>query len=77
MLEPIIRNSARKHGISDESIRHAFQFFIAQFVGTDDLPLLIGPDQSGNLIEVGYVTDDQRIIIVHAMKARSKYRYKI
>ena len=35
--------------------------------------MLIGPDQAGNLFEIGVVSSDQGPVIVHAMPARRQY----
>ena len=71
MLAITIRNSARKHGISDDHIRHALHNHITQIIGSNDLPIVIGPDPAGNLIEVGFVVDDEIIVVIHAMRARN------
>jgi hypothetical protein len=38
-----------------------------------DFVMLVGPDQSGNLIEVGIVVTDDIEYAVHAMRARNQY----
>lgn len=73
MLEPVIHNSAKKHGISDENIRHAFHHFIRQVDETNEIEIVIGPDLYGNLMEIGYVVKDTKVIIIHSMKARHKF----
>jgi hypothetical protein len=35
--------------------------------------MFIGPDHAGNLYEIGVVGTDEGPIVVHAMRARSKY----
>lgn len=35
--------------------------------------MLIGPDQAGNLYEIGVVDTADGPLVVHAMTARSKY----
>jgi hypothetical protein len=35
--------------------------------------MLVGPDQSGNLIEVGIVVTDDIEYAIHAMRARNQY----
>jgi hypothetical protein len=35
--------------------------------------MVVGPDTSGRLIEIGYVDSSEARIIVHAMPARPKY----
>lgn len=57
-----IWDSARRHGISDDEIRHALGNFIAVADdpdGDDDVTLFLGAkDASGELIEVGDGTHD-------------------
>ena len=38
-----------------------------------DFVMLVGPDQSGNLIEVGIVVTDDIEYAIHAMRARNQY----
>lgn len=39
----------------------------------DDLTMLIGPDQSARLLEIGVAEAEGIEFIVHAMSARAKY----
>ena len=71
-MDPVILNSARKHGVADEDMLHAYQHPIRVF-GLDDLTMLIGPDRAARLIEVGLSTGDGVDFIVHAMPARPKF----
>ena len=67
--------SARRHGITDDDIRHAVDHAIGA-VTDDNEPgfvMLIGPDQAANLVEVGLVEADEIEFVVHAMAARAKY----
>jgi hypothetical protein len=50
-----IRSSARKHGISDDEIRHAIDNAIAAITRPEqpDFTMLIGPDATARLLEVG------------------------
>jgi hypothetical protein len=61
-VDPVILASARKHGIDDEDMLHAYRHPIRVF-DLDDLVMLIGPDSSARLLE----------FIVHAMAARPKF----
>ena len=74
MIEPLIVDSARKHGVTDDTILHAFNNPIRSEDLDDDMVMLVGPDQAGNLHEIGVVVTDDGPIIVHAMPARPKYR---
>jgi hypothetical protein len=44
--------SARKHGVSDDDILHAIDFALLAAEEDDGKVLYLGPDQSGNLLEV-------------------------
>lgn len=73
-----IHRSARKHGLSDRDITHAYDHALVQLdYDPDEHPprfALVGPDTAGNLIElVAFLADDQRIIVIHAMKARPHF----
>lgn len=52
--------SAHKHGISDDDMRHAFENAVASITVPDqpDFSMIIGPDESGRLLEIGVVADD-------------------
>lgn len=73
MKEPIIAPSARKHGVSDETIHHAFDHPIRAEDLDEGMTMLIGPDSAGNLFEIGVVSSHEGPVIVHAMPAREKY----
>jgi len=73
-----INASARRHGIEDADIRHA----ITQEVLSDDIDpeppvrrLHLGPDRSGNMLEVDTLHfDDGGVLAIHAMKLTKQYR---
>ena len=48
-MDPVVLNSARKHGISDSHMLHAYRHPIRVFA-MDDLVMLVGADQSGRLL---------------------------
>lgn len=73
VVEPLIAASARKHGVSDDDIIHAFNNPIRAEDVDEGLMMLIGPDHAGNLYEVGVVESEDGPIVVHAMPARLKY----
>ena len=73
MNQPRIVESARKHGVSDETILHAFNSPILIEDLDEGITMFIGPDHAGNFYEIGVVNTDGGPIVVHAMKARSKY----
>ena len=62
-----IHSAARKHDCADSDIHHAVEHrLVVNDVGDDDSPyrlLVIGPDQSGNLLEIiVLIFDDERRI---------------
>ena len=71
--DPIIEPSARRHGVPDDTILHAFYNAFRAEELYEGLAMLIGPDRAGNLYEVGVVRTDSGRRIVHAMRARPKY----
>jgi hypothetical protein len=70
---PLIATSARRHHIRDDDMIHAFNHPILVDELDDGFTMFIGPDQAGNLLEVGVVDSDDGPIVVHAMAARAKY----
>jgi hypothetical protein len=56
-VDPVIVGSARKHGIADEDMLHAYRNPIRAFE-SDGLVMLVGPDRNGALLEVGVVDAD-------------------
>ena len=71
-----IAQPARRHGVSDPDIWHAVRYAVREFE-RGDLLMLIGPDRTGALLEVGVLdaeSDDP--VIIHAMALRRTfYRY--
>ncbi len=71
-MDPVILDSARKHGVSDDDMLHAYQHPIRVF-RLDDLTMLIGPDRAARLLEIGLSIGEGVEFIVHAMPARPKF----
>ena len=71
-MDPVILASARKHGIRDDDMLHAYRNPIRVFV-MEDLTMLIGPDRAANPLEIGLATAEGIDFIVHAMAAREKF----
>lgn len=73
--EPIVLESAHRHGVSDEDMLHALRFAIRHITQADDMVMFIGPDPAGSLLEVGVVIWwGGELAIAHAMRpARTKY----
>lgn len=71
-----IADSARKHGVSDTSILHAWENAIKlaefEYDGEERL-LVIGPDSSGNLLELVAVPLTEPTRIIHADRLRPKF----
>ncbi len=70
-----IRPSAHKHGVSDDNIRHAIDNAIAAITRPEqpDFTMLIGPDTSARLLEIGIIETEDQDFVIHAMSARHKY----
>lgn len=70
-----IRPSARKHGISDDDIRHAINNAVAAITQPEqpEFSMLIGPAANAELLEVGVIETDDQDYVIHAMPARDKY----
>lgn len=72
-VEPIIAESARKHGVSDEDMLHAYANPARVFELDEGFTMLIGANQAAISIEIGVVDGAQAPVIVHAMRAREKF----
>ncbi len=71
MHDPVILPSARRHGIADDDILHAYRHPIVRL---DDPEIFVGGDRSGRLLEIGVsVSDGGDDTIIHAMPVRSKF----
>ena len=73
MDDPIIAQSAFKHGLTEDEIRHASRNPIRAWDLGDGFTMIVGPNQAAIFLEVGYVDGDQAHVIVHAMQARDKF----
>jgi hypothetical protein len=69
-----IEAGARKHDVSDDDMLHALRHHWRAFE-TDDpaVTMFIGPAMNAEPLEVGVVTDDDGLAIIHAMPARRKF----
>lgn len=66
--------SARKHGVTDIDMVHAFRNHWKAYATDDpDVTMFIGPARSGDPLEIGVVVDDDGVAIIHAMRARPKF----
>lgn len=65
--------SARKHGVRDADMLHAYRHRSESSTSTDS-PLLVGTDDSGRMLEVGVaVGDGVEFIVPPPMPAREKF----
>ena len=71
-MDPVIVASARKHGIADNDMLHAYRNPVRVFQ-IDDLVMLIGGDESGRMLEIGVAAAEGIEFIVHALPAREKF----
>lgn len=70
----MILHSARRHGIADKDILHAWRHPIKAWEMDEGLTMLIGPDRAARLLEIGVADSvDAGSVIVHAMRARAKF----
>ena len=68
--------SALKHGISRSSIESAVRMPMVQLPIAPDRDLLIGADQTGQLLELVVIDPDTDPAVIHAMPLRKKlYRF--
>ncbi|TFH68221.1 hypothetical protein [Cellulomonas sp. HD19AZ1] len=71
--EPIVLHSAYRHGVSEDSLRHALRNHVDLFDVGDGMTMVIGPNRSRGLIEVGVVERHDDLHVAHAMPARPKF----
>ena len=71
-MDPLIRPAARRHGISDADILHAYRnaFDAYEF---DDAAMIIGGDRSGRPLELMVRTRGSAPEVFHAMPARPRF----
>lgn len=69
-----VHPSARKHGLDDQTIRALWATWMEQCWLEDDRPgrlLRICMDDAGRAFElIGIVFDDERVLVIHAMRLR-------
>ena len=71
-MDPVILAGARRHGVQDHDMLHAYRNPLRVF-DLDDLTMLVGPDQSARLLEIGVASAESIDFIVHAMPARPRF----
>lgn len=66
-----ITDSARRHGVADEAIRHAVTNAI-RVVAMDDQLFIIGADETGRMLELVARSSAQgELVVFHAMALRA------
>lgn len=74
-----IHTSARRHGVADEDMKHAYDNAM-RWVQLGDDPvryLLAGPDRAGNLVELVALQGDVDVVVIHAMRLRSSTKREL
>jgi hypothetical protein len=72
-VEPIVADSALKHGLSREAILHPFRNPIRAYDLGDGFTMRAVPAPNANLLEVGVVGGTEGPVVVHAMRARRRF----
>lgn len=71
--EPLVLESAGRHGVSDADARHAWAFAVDTWDLGEGFVMYVGHDRAGRPLEVGIVEWHGVLAIVHAMPAREKF----
>jgi hypothetical protein len=72
-VDLVIAESARKHGVSDDDIRHAYAHPIRVFELDEGFTMIIGANQAAIIYEIGVVDGVLSPVVVYAMRARDKF----
>jgi hypothetical protein len=69
------RGSAFKHGVTAEAVEHAIDNWMFWQDNVNETPnvLILGPDYSGNILEILAEPFGDELTVFHAMKARPKF----
>jgi hypothetical protein len=73
VVDPIIAWSARKHGLDDDQILHAYRNSIRVWDLGDGFTMVVGANAAALILEVGYIHGATAVVIVHEMAAREKF----
>jgi hypothetical protein len=69
-----IAMSARRHGVTDDDMRHAWRNHILSHESDDEgVVIVVGPARDGSLLEVGLIRTDTAVRVIHCMPARPRY----
>ncbi len=72
--EPIILESAYRHGVAEEDMLHALTYATRAFPEDEGFTMYVGPARPGHpMLEVGVVVWHGALAINHAMPARPMY----
>lgn len=71
--KPIIAESARKHGVSDEDMLQVYANPFRVFGLDEGLTMVIVPTRSRSSSRSAWVDGAETPVIVHAMRAREKF----
>ncbi|WP_347352395.1 hypothetical protein [Intrasporangium sp.] len=71
--EPILAESALKHGVDEHDIVHAYRNPIRIWDLGEGFTMMVGASAAGIFLEVGYIQGDSAVVVVHAMRAREKF----
>ena len=71
--EVVVAPSVLRHGVSEDDALHAFRNAVIRWKFDEEFEMLVGADSSGRLLEVGLVRVGERLLLIHAMAARTKY----
>jgi len=72
----LIQPSARKHGVADDEIRHAWEhaiFYAEHEYDGEERLFVIGPDTHGGLLELVAVPISVPTRIIHADRLRPRF----
>ena len=71
---PVVAESARRHGVDESDIVHAYNHPIRMWEMDEGMLMIIGGDSAGRLREVGVIRGaDGTDVVVHAMPARDRF----
>lgn len=73
MDDPVIAQSALKHGLTEDEILHAYRNPLRAWDLGDGFTMLIGANRAAIILEIGWVQGSTAVVIVHAMRARDKF----
>ena len=74
-----IHRAARRHGIPDDDIQHAYEHAIVWIeIGEDPQRYLVtGADRAGNLLELVVMEIEKDVLVIHAMMLRHSTQREI